>query len=552
MKNKFITLKKILPLVFLLLVSSFYGQVRIANSTLNTVAPNSSAFIDASSNPEYNLSTNVGKGLLYPRTDLTTFTAFSGLPVGIPNSYPSYYDGLMLFNTATSGTAGVGATAGTLCRGFWYYDNPSTSVTGGTWRPLRPDLCSSTNPPVVTALNCSGATVTGTLTQGAAASGVSVQVPYTGGNGVAYPAGTAIPSTTVTGLTATLQAGTLANGNGTLTYTISGTPATSGTAHFAILFGGQTCDLQVTVAPASSPVVLNCSGAIHYPLANPNIPQSLNPPLFPGTYYTIIPFTGGTGTYESQTVSSSGQVLGLVATLRPGQMSDHQLIFDISGQTLNSGTATFVFPFQGQVCSFTRTVVGGTPVNPDEVVMCGSNKAWMTRNLGADMSLDPYSRSAGLHGAKYQYGQQVPMVTQAQDQSTPGPVTLVNYNPSLAYWGTPKAATDPCPAGYKVPSTTDYVTLRDSNEISYIGISSPANPSNFSAVVRFRCLATNTTLDFPVAGLRTDGGGEIADRGRVGYYWESSISNTSMFQDAVTIGTQQHPSAAKSVRCIRE
>jgi len=72
-------------------------------------------------------------------------------------------------------------------------------------------------------------------------------VPYSGGNGVAFSAGTAIPSTGVTGLIATLQAGTLANGNGNLSYTVTGTATTPGTATFAISFAGQSCNLNLTV-----------------------------------------------------------------------------------------------------------------------------------------------------------------------------------------------------------------------------------------------------------------------------------------------------------------
>lgn len=103
----------------------------------------------------------------------------------------------------------------------------------------------------VSALSCSSVTFSAAATINAAYSG-TVAVPYTGGNGVTYSAGTAISSTGVTGLTATLAAGTLASGAGNLTYNISGTPATSGTASFAITFGGQSCTLELTVNATSA------------------------------------------------------------------------------------------------------------------------------------------------------------------------------------------------------------------------------------------------------------------------------------------------------------
>ena len=101
-------------------------------------------------------------------------------------------------------------------------------------------------PAAVGALNCVGATTTGTLTNGTAASGVYTTISYTGGNGGSYAAQT-ISSTGVLGLTATLSAGTLANGAGSLTYTITGTPTSSGTASFAISLGGQSCTFTINV-----------------------------------------------------------------------------------------------------------------------------------------------------------------------------------------------------------------------------------------------------------------------------------------------------------------
>ena len=98
----------------------------------------------------------------------------------------------------------------------------------------------------VSGLNCAGTTFSATSTPGVAYNGTAT-VPYTGGNSTAYAAGTAITSTGVSGLTATLTAGTLANGAGNLTYTITGTPATAGNANFALSFGGQTCNMTLAV-----------------------------------------------------------------------------------------------------------------------------------------------------------------------------------------------------------------------------------------------------------------------------------------------------------------
>jgi uncharacterized protein (TIGR02145 family) len=99
-------------------------------------------------------------------------------------------------------------------------------------------------------LDCNNAIQSGTLTSGVAASGVSVQIPYSGGNGGPH-GGQVVTSTGVSGLTATLAAGSFAMGASSLIYTISGTPAASGTANFALSIGGQNCILTLTVGGAT-------------------------------------------------------------------------------------------------------------------------------------------------------------------------------------------------------------------------------------------------------------------------------------------------------------
>ena len=101
-------------------------------------------------------------------------------------------------------------------------------------------------PDPIATLDCSTASHNGTLSAYTAASGITSVIPYTGGNGGTHN-GQVISSTGVTGLTATLQSGTFANGNGNLTYTITGTPATSGTASFALNIGGKSCVINRSV-----------------------------------------------------------------------------------------------------------------------------------------------------------------------------------------------------------------------------------------------------------------------------------------------------------------
>lgn len=103
----------------------------------------------------------------------------------------------------------------------------------------------------ITALTCGSATFSGTPTAGSAFTGTAT-VPYTGGNAVAYSAGAAVASTGVTGLSATLAAGTLASGAGSVTFAITGTPSAAGTASFAVSVGGQSCTIALTVNAAST------------------------------------------------------------------------------------------------------------------------------------------------------------------------------------------------------------------------------------------------------------------------------------------------------------
>jgi uncharacterized protein (TIGR02145 family) len=83
---------------------------------------------------------------------------------------------------------------------------------------------------------------------------------YSGGNGGVYET-QMINSTGVLGLTATLTAGTLKNGNGSLYFKITGTPLSGGIATFSIKIGDKNCIMNRTVfAPTYQFNTVFCNG----------------------------------------------------------------------------------------------------------------------------------------------------------------------------------------------------------------------------------------------------------------------------------------------------
>ena len=100
-------------------------------------------------------------------------------------------------------------------------------------------------------LECDKITNTGTLIVGTVSNGVSFSIPYSGGNLGPYQA-QIVNSSGVTGLTAVLSSGNFANGAGVLTYTIAGTPNSTGIANFIVTIDGKNCNIPIHVGVSSA------------------------------------------------------------------------------------------------------------------------------------------------------------------------------------------------------------------------------------------------------------------------------------------------------------
>jgi hypothetical protein len=135
----------------------------------------------------------------------------------------------------------TGLTIGTI-----YYVRSFATNTQGTGYGAETSF-TTLSQGTLASLDASSPTNNGSLINGLAVSSASRMVSYTGGNGESH-SGQTVVSTGVTGLTATLTSGNFAVGNGTLTYAITGTPSSDGTASFALNIGGQTATLTIEVA----------------------------------------------------------------------------------------------------------------------------------------------------------------------------------------------------------------------------------------------------------------------------------------------------------------
>lgn len=360
-----------------------------------------------------------------PATGVSASLAYTG---GIGTSHNG--------QTVTStGVTGLTATlpAGTFANGsgnlvYTITGAPTSSGTASFAISIGGQSC-TLNIPVnnaITSLDCAGATITGNLIEGTAASGVTASIDYTGGLGTNHN-GQTVTSTGVTGLTATLSAGTFANGAGNLVYTITGTPSGSGTASFAINIGGQSCILNIT-ALSGIIATLDCAGAV--------ITGSLMEGIVSSGVSASIDYTGGYGTYDAQNISSTG-VTGLTATLNAGVFSSNgNLTFTITGTPSGSGTASFAINIGGQSCTLNITVY---PIGVITTLDCAgaTTTGTLMLNVAASGVSSAISYTGGNGG--YHNGQTVSStgVTGLTATLDPGFFSIGNGTVTYVITGTP-------------------------------------------------------------------------------------------------------------------
>jgi uncharacterized protein (TIGR02145 family) len=152
---------------------------------------------------------------------------------------------------------------------------------------------------------------------------------------------------------------------------------------------------------------------------------------------------------------------------------------------------------------------------------------FLSHNLGADTSLDPHTPVKGLNGDYYQWGKNAPdadvdalLGSTWGDQG--GTRANGNWTPGA------KGPQDPCPAGYRVPSSAEWVAVNTNNTVSRTG-TFDGNTTEFGNALHYGTATDPKQLTLPAAGYRNYTNGALVNRGNAGLYWSSAENGSRAY-----------------------
>lgn len=279
-----------------------------------------------------------------------------------------------------------------------------------------------------------------------------------------------------------------------------------------------------------------------------------------------------TGTMSGRSTTSSA-TLDFPSSGFPGLIQTSSPVF-VNADT--SGNATGVFSADITIGGITKTINLSnyfkiTPENKSNLTIsmlkCGayigpqanpSNyKEFMCHNLGADTNADPFTPSAAIHGAKYQWGAQTGEYGRYSSQSESGNISgwVLSDLPDGTWRDTNKTAKDPCPTGYRVPTRAQWESVISNNDIERVG---SWNTTNYTSALYLKDSSGIRSLMLPASGTRGSTG-ILSAIGTLSVFWSSSSypgpaawSSYLVIDSSTAEIKNNYRSIGMSVRCIAE
>ncbi len=172
-----------------------------------------------------------------------------------------------------------------------------------------------------------------------------------------------------------------------------------------------------------------------------------------------------------------------------------------------------------------------------------NGRQWMRRNLGVAASVNPDEPAAGgsfqtQMGNYYQWGRRGVRATPttgavATDTTGLWTTNAANgswYNATPATNGGKVTANDPCPTGWRVPTSAEWSSLVAATTqltADNRGADWAASNTKFTSAKVFRSRRnSNVILTFPASGYYQPSDRTLALRGNAGYYWSSTEAST--------------------------